>query len=65
MSNANKLNLSDLQYFNYALNDLIGYLTDNSCSDPDCCGGPYYEEEHYEAGIKALKRYGLEFKPNE
>lgn len=42
-----------------ALEDVIGFLTDNSCSDPDCCGGPYYTVDQYDKGVETLADYGL------
>jgi hypothetical protein len=55
------INLDGLQNLRFALDDVIGYLTDNSCSDPDCCGGPFYELEEYESGLKILQHYGLKY----
>ena len=55
------LDLIDLQNLRDALDDVIGYLTDNSCSDPDCCGGPYYDVESFDAGVSVLKNFGLNY----
>jgi hypothetical protein len=56
-----KIDLNGLQTLRDALGDVIGYLTDNSCSDPDCCGGPFYEREDFQRGCEVLKLHGLEF----
>ena len=53
------LTVYELQELSYALEDVYGYLTDNSCSDPDCCGGPFYEVEQYEEGLKVLEKFGI------
>lgn len=52
--------INELSELNYAISDILGYLTDNSCGDPECCGGPYYEKEEYDNGINLLKAYGLD-----
>lgn len=57
------VDIDDLQRLSDALSDVTGFLTDNSCSDPDCCGGPFYEVEQYEDGLKVLAEFGLEFRP--
>lgn len=49
-----------LQMLRDAINDVVGYLTDNSCTDPDCCGGPYYTEHEYFSGLQELRKYGIE-----
>jgi len=54
--------LDDLQRLSDALSDVTGFLTDNSCSDPDCCGGPFYEYRDFEDGLKVLAEFGLEFR---
>lgn len=58
-----KINVYQLGDIVYSLNQLHGYLTDNSCSDPDCCGGPFYDEQDYTDGIAMLKELGLEYDP--
>lgn len=57
------LNLDAVREVNYAIDDLYGYLTDNSCGDPDCCGGPYYTEEDFKRASAILLKHGIEFAP--
>ena len=64
MTSKAKINLNDLQTLSYDISSLIGYLTDNSCGDIDCCGGPYYTEEDFKAGTEALAKIGLEYDPD-
>lgn len=54
----------DLQSLSWALDNVHGYLTDNSCSDPDCCGGPHYSEEEYQEGLVTMARFGLTLAKN-
>lgn len=54
-----ELNISELNALRYALDDVIGYLADNSCGDPDCCGGPFYERWHFTGGVETLEGFGL------
>jgi len=56
-----QVDLNDLQNIRDALSDVVGYLTDTSCSDPDCCGGPFYEKTDFELGCKTLENYGLKY----
>lgn len=53
--------IKELQELEYALSNVIGYLTDNSCSDPDCCGGPFYTNEDYEEGLNTLFKFGIDY----
>lgn len=53
--------LKELTEIKYALDDIHGYETDNSCSDPDCCGGPYYTIEQFEDAKIVLSRHGIEY----
>lgn len=55
-----KLNIYELQALQYSIDYVVGYLTDNSCSDPDCCGGPCYEHDDYIKDIEKLKEFGIE-----
>jgi len=57
------MNLQEMQEVINAMNDIVGYETDTSCGDPECCGGPYYEREDYEAAIVFLRRFGIEYEP--
>lgn len=54
-----ELNIAELNSLRYALDDVIGYLADNSCGDPDCCGGPFYEREQFTGGVETLEQFGL------
>ena len=53
--------LSDLED---AIGNITGYLSDNSCGDPDCCGGPFYDKDQYDEGLKMLESFGLRFDPS-
>jgi hypothetical protein len=44
-----------------ALAGLICYVSDNSCSDPDCCGEPYYDRADLEHAETLLACYGLKW----
>lgn len=59
------LTVDQLSALQYALGDVVGYLTDNSCGDPDCCGGPYYEEAAFNEGIALMAQYGLSYMARE
>lgn len=47
-----------------AIGNITGYLSDNSCGDPDCCGGPFYDKDQYDEGLKMLESFGLRFDPS-
>lgn len=51
----------ELTEIKYALDDLHGYETDNSCSDPDCCGEPFYTIEQFEDAKAVLSKYGITY----
>ena len=57
------MKLEQLRDIAEAINNIVGYETDNSCGDPECCGGPYYEIEDYQAAIVFLWRFGIEYEP--
>lgn len=61
MSVTHKLSLNELQELSWAIENLTGYLTDNSCGDPDCCGGPYYDQDQFDDASELLKKYSLEW----
>lgn len=61
MSVTSKLSLDELNKLSWAIEEMVGYLTDNSCSDPECCGGPYYTEQDFKEAESLLKRYNLEW----
>lgn len=63
MTDNKPLDLDALQNLRNAIDDVVGYLSDNSCSDPDCCGGPYYTEKDYESGLEVLALHGLTYAP--
>jgi hypothetical protein len=54
-----ELNIDELNRLRFALDDIIGYLSDNSCSDPECCGGPFYERAEFTGGVRELNKYGI------
>lgn len=55
------LTLSELQELNWAIDYVVGYLTDTSCGDPDCCGGPYYNHEDYLGSLEIMKKFGIAY----
>lgn len=58
-----EVSLDDLQTLMQNLSDIIGYLTDNSCSDPDCCGGPYYFMSDFDNAQRFIEaKYGFKYK---
>jgi hypothetical protein len=54
-----KINIDDLNALANDIPQMLGYLTDNSCGDPDCCGGPFYTTEDFDQGVATLARFGL------
>jgi hypothetical protein len=56
-----KLQLGQLTDLRYALDEMIEYLTDNSCSDPECCNGPYSTKKDFDDAAARLAKYGLEY----
>lgn len=56
-----KLTYEEVSELGQALQDIEGYLTDNSCTDPECCGGPYYTVEDVRNANVVLNKFGLEF----
>lgn len=58
-----EVSLDDLQTLRNYLDDIIGYLTDNSCSDPGCCGGPYYFMSDFDDACRFIEaEYGIKYK---
>jgi hypothetical protein len=55
------INIDQLNALRQACDDMLGYLSDNSCSDPECCGGPYYVKDDFERGQDTLRTLGLQF----
>jgi hypothetical protein len=55
------INIDQLYALYNACIDMLGYLGDNSCSDPECCGGPLYEKKDFEHGQDTLRTFGLRF----
>ena len=47
-----------------AIGNITGYLSDNSCGDPYCCGEPFYDKDQYDEGLKMLESFGLRFDPS-
>lgn len=62
---AKPVDINGLNRLRYALDDVIGYLADNSCGDPECCGGPYYEKEDFDRGTDILAEFGLKYTDKE
>lgn len=58
------LTISEINALKWAVDDVLGYLSDNSCSDPDCCGGPFYEIEQFRDGVKVMEGFGLTISEN-
>lgn len=44
-----------------AIEQITGYASDNSCGDPDCCGGPFYEKKDFDRAEELLASYGLKW----
>jgi hypothetical protein len=55
------IDLAQLNAIQQAASDMLGFLSDNSCGDPECCGGPYYEKADFERGDELLRSLGLRF----
>jgi hypothetical protein len=55
------LTTDELNKLRDATDIMLLYLGDNSCGDPECCGGPYYTLVDYEAGLKVLNELGLHY----
>lgn len=55
------LTIDELNKLRNAADDMLSYLGDNSCGDPDCCGGPYYTVEEFIEGRKVLNQLGLDY----
>ncbi len=55
------LTTDELNKLRDATDNMLLYLGDSSCSDPDCCGGPYYTLQEYEEGLKVLNELGLHY----
>jgi hypothetical protein len=49
--------ICELNILRQAIDDVLGYLSDNSCGDPDCCGGPYYTHDEFEAGMQVINSF--------
>ena len=60
-ASGNGVDVNGLNALQQACSDMLGYLSDNSCSDPDCCGGPFYERSDFYRGEKVLKSFGLQY----
>jgi len=56
-----KVGIYELNKLRTAIEDVLVYLGDNSCGDPECCGGPYYTEQDFNDGLKVLFDYGIEY----
>lgn len=53
------LTWDELYQLRNALDDFMGYVSDNSCSDPDCCGGPMYEKRDFDVAETVLAGFGI------
>lgn len=60
-SDMHVLTWAEISAIRNALDDFIGYVSDNSCADPDCCGGPYYEQSDFDNAAALLAKYGIEW----
>ena len=56
-----KLNLTQLQELMRAIDYVVGYETDTSCGDPECCGGPYFDRDDYQEELEVLKQFGITY----
>ena len=57
------VDLNQLQMIQHAISDIVEYETDNSCGDPECCGGPWGSKEASDEGIDLLRKYGIVYTP--
>lgn len=55
----NPVSLRKLRELEWAISNLVGYICDNSCGDPECCGGPFYTEEDFREAEQILRDVGL------
>lgn len=55
------IDVAQLNAIQQAASDMLGFLSDNSCGDPECCGGPYYEKADFERGDELLRSLGLRY----
>ena len=53
------LTVTDADELAFALGYIAGYLTDNSCGDPECCGDPYYNRDDAVDYLSTLNKFGL------
>ena len=60
MSVIKKISWYELNQLGRSIEEVLGYSSDNSCSDPDCCGGPFYDIQDYVDGVELLRDYGIE-----
>ena len=40
-----------------AIDTVLVYISDNSCGDPECCGGPYYSDEEFIIAKDVVENY--------
>lgn len=59
------LSINEINELSHALDYAIGFMSDNSCSDPECCGGPWYTRDHFEESLAVMERFGLTFDPDQ
>lgn len=57
------MTLDTLQELGFAIDYVVGWEMDNSCGDPDCCGGPYISWETYSNALATLERFGIKYEP--
>lgn len=60
----NKINLAMATELYNVLDNIIVYETDNSCGDPECCGGPWVTREQYKAAVELLQEFGITYENN-
>ena len=49
--------INELIHLRDAIDTVLGYISDNSCGDPECCGGPYYSDEEFVIAKSVVENY--------
>jgi hypothetical protein len=49
--------INELIHLRDAIDTVLGYISDTSCGDPECCGGPYYSDEEFVIAKDIVENY--------
>lgn len=49
--------INELIHLRDAIDTVLGYISDTSCGDPECCGGPYYSDEEFVIAKDVVENY--------